>query len=170
MLERLLLSSLVTDSLRFRFIEILSLKRVQVLTLFHREWCCKIAISIWVWLQSEEDVVLAKHRHSRCHLLSSKEKLLRHSWCHLLLSKEKLLSRWSLQDRIIKITLIYTSCRINERKSDSNINDIVKELRVWIALHRVLCSSLRRSFAQLQVNHWFHVIMICVLIAMCQES
>ncbi len=155
MLERLLLPSLVTDSLRFRFIEILSLKRAQVLALFHREWCCKIAISIWVWLQSEEDVVLTKHRHSRCHLL---------------LSKEKLLSRWSLQDRIMKIALIYTNCRIDERKSDSDINNIVKELRIWIALHRVLCSSLCRSFAQLRVSRWFHVIMICVSIAMCQES
>ncbi len=170
MLERLLLSSFVTDSLRFRFIEILSLKRAQVLTLFHREWCCKIAISIWVWLQSEENVVLAKHRHSRCHLLLSKEKLLRHSQCHLLLSKEKLLSRWNLQDRIMKITLIYINCRINERKSDSNINNIMKELHIWIALHQVLCSSLCRSFTQLQVNHWFCIIMICVLIAMYQES
>jgi len=35
MLERLLLSLLITDSLRFKFIEILSLKRAQVLTLFH---------------------------------------------------------------------------------------------------------------------------------------
>lgn len=170
MLERLLLPSLVTDSLHFRFIEILSLKHAQVLALFHRKWCCKIAISIWVWLQSEEDVVLAKHWHSRCHLLLSKEKLLRHSWCHLLLSKEKLLSRWSLQDRIMKIALIYTSCRIDERKSNSNINDIVKELRVWIALHWVLCSSLCRSFAQLRVSRWFYVITICVSIAMCQKS
>ncbi len=153
MLERLLLSLLITDSLRFKFIEILSLKRAQVLTLFHWKWCCKIAISIWMWLQSEEDVDLAKHQHSRSHLLLSKEKLLRHSQSHLLLSKEKLLSRWSLQDRIMKIALIYTSCRIDERKSDSDIKDIVKELHVWIALHWVLCSSLHRSFAQLQVNH-----------------
>ena len=153
MLERWLLSSHVTNSLCYRFIEILSLNFLLLLIFFLWEWCCKNAISIWTWLQSKEEDVLAENRHS---------------WCHLL-SKEKLLSRWSLQDRIMKIALIYTSCKIDERKSDSDINDIVKEQRVWIAVHRVFCSSLRRSFAQLRFSHWFRVVTICILIVMCQE-
>jgi len=140
MLERLLLSSHVTDSLmnslRYRFIETLLLNLLLSLASSLREWCCKNMISIWTWFQSEEENVLAENRHSRCHLLS----------------KEKSLSRWSLQDRIMKIILIYASCRIDERKSDSDINDIVKEQRVWIALHWVLCSSLQRSFTQLCVE------------------
>lgn len=132
MLERLLLPSHVTDSLRFRFIETLPLKRFQVLTLLLLllEWCCKIVVTesrrrrrYFVTASTTERQALTSNEDDRITSLKLKNQLKDKS-------QKKRKTRISSSSDINSNAFIYVVLKY------SNSGILSRVVRWWVAHHR----------------------------------